>query len=314
MVLTNARRLVAGGEQPLTRGRLQLQSEGAEVFFRRIRLRPIRAIPAEYQEVLKQPPPNTLTAEERSRGWRLLFDGESTEGWRGYRLEGVPAGWQVRDGVLTCTGKAGDLITTDLFDDFELWIDWRISGGGNSGIFYRVAEGAKRAYETGPEFEIRDHAFWADDPYTNGANYALHPPRRVASRPVGYWNRARILVQGNRVEHWLNGEQVVSYELHSPEWQELVQGGKARSWPGYGRAKRWPHRPARPRRPGVVPEHQDSPTDPEMKAHGLFDGSSVTHPRRRADWTFVAARAGGTPPAGVVVGAVILHGPGALRG
>ena len=237
LVLTGARRRVDGREEPLTRGRIQLQSEGAEVYFRRILLRPIQAIPAAYLAELKQQP-NSLTAEEQSRGWRLLFDGKSTNGWRGYGLKEVPDGWKVRDGVLTCTGKSGDLITADMYDDFELQIDWKISRGGNSGIFYRVTEGAKGAHETGPEFEIRDHASWADDPYTNGANYGLHAPRRVASRPVGYWNRARVLVHGDRVEHWLNGERVVRYELHSPEWQELVRGGKARSWPGYGRAKR----------------------------------------------------------------------------
>jgi hypothetical protein len=239
LVLTNARRDLPGGVEPLSRGRLLLQSEGAEVYFRRIRMRPIRAIPAEYLEAMAQPPPNTLTAEERSRGWRLLFDGESTEGWRGYRLDAAPAGWQVRDGTLTSTGKDADLITTDAFGDFELRVDWKMSHGGNSGIFYRVTEAAERAYESGPEFELRDHAFWPDNPYTNGANYGLHPPRRVASRPVGYWNQARILVQDNHVEHWLNGERVVSYELHSPEWQGRVRDNEVfRRFPEYGRAER----------------------------------------------------------------------------
>ena len=237
MVLTGVRRRVRGREEPLTRGRIQLQSEGAEVYFRRMLLRPIQAIPAAYFAELQQRP-NTLTPEAQSRGWRLLFDGESTRGWRGYGLKDVPAGWLVRDGALTCTGKSGDLITTDMYDDFELQIDWKISCGGNSGIFYRVTEGAKWAHESGPEFEIRDHARWADDPYTSGANYGLHAPRCVASRPVGYWNRARILVRGDRVEHWLNGKPVVSYQLYSPELIQLVRGGVARSWPGYGRAKR----------------------------------------------------------------------------
>jgi hypothetical protein len=239
LVLTNACRNLPGGVEPLSRGRLLLQSEGAEVYFRRIRQRPIREIPAEYVEAMTQPPPNTLTAEERSQGWKLLFDGEDTEGWRGYHLDEVPAGWEARDGTLTCTGKSADLITADTFDDFELRIDWKISRGGNSGIFYRVAEAPERAYESGPAFELRDHAFWPDNPFTNGANYGLHPPRRVASRPVGYWNQARILVQGKRVEHWLNGERVVSYELQSPEWQEPVRGNQTiRHWPEYGRAER----------------------------------------------------------------------------
>src|SRR5262245_12333657 len=151
LVLTNIRR-VAGGpgvrgrfapdakEESVTRGRLQLQSEGAEVYFRNIRLRPIKEVPAEVRRAMAEPPANTLTPEEKAAGWRLLFDGSSTKGWRGYRQKGVPAGWQARQGALARVKNAGDLITEGQFGDFELLFDWKVSHGGNSGVFYRATE------------------------------------------------------------------------------------------------------------------------------------------------------------------------------
>src|SRR5262245_29233634 len=239
LVLTNIRRKVDGKEQPLTRGRIQLQSEGAEVFYRRLRLRPIKEIPERYRQALKEPPPNTLTADEKAKGWKLLFDGKTTAGWRGYRQKEAPKGWEVKDGALVRTGKAGDLITTGTFDDFELLIDFKIGYGGNSGIFFRFNEEGKVPYETGPEFEIRDNAFWTDDPYRTGANYAMHVARQDAAHPVGYWNRARIVAHKNRVEHWLNGQKVVEYELLSPDWEKRLRASKYyKNSPNYGRLRK----------------------------------------------------------------------------
>jgi hypothetical protein len=239
LVLTNARRRIDGREEPLTRGRIQLQSEGAEVYFRRLRLQPIRAFPPEIQNAMKESPPNTLTEQEKTDGWRLLFDGQSTKGWRGYRKDEAPAGWQARDGALTRVEKAGDLITTDTFDNFELLMDWKISHGGNSGIFYRAAEDTEVLYQNAPEYELRDNAFWLDDPYTTAACYALYPPKKNATRPIGYWNRARIVVRGNHVEHWLNGEHVVTYEINTADWKKRAKASKYHSkFPSYGQAKR----------------------------------------------------------------------------
>jgi hypothetical protein len=238
LVLTNIRREVDGKTEPVTRGRIQLQCEGAEVFYRNIRLRPITEIPPEIQAALKEPPPNTLTEKEKDDGWRLLFDGVSTKGWRGYKRTDVPAGWKAMNGALVRAQKAGDLITTDQFGDFELALDWKVSHGGNSGVFYRATEDAERIWENAPEYEIRDSAFWTDNPYTNAANYALHTPTKDAARPVGYWNRARIVVRGNAVEHWLNGEKVVSYELHSDDWKRRVADSHVKNWQGYGKAAR----------------------------------------------------------------------------
>jgi hypothetical protein len=237
MVLTNARRKLNGREEALNRGRIQLQSEGAEVYFRRIRLRPIREFPPEVQRAMKQSFPNILTDQEKADGWRLLFDGESTKGWRGYRENEVPAGWQARDGALTRVAKARDLITLEKFDNFELLIDWKISHGGNSGIFYRATEETEVIYQNAPEYEIRDNAFWRDDPYTSAACYALYPPKKDVTGPVGYWNRARIVARGTHVEHWLNGEQVVTYDINSPDWKKRAKASKYHGrFPSYGQA------------------------------------------------------------------------------
>ncbi|HJZ56843.1 MAG TPA: DUF1080 domain-containing protein, partial [Gemmataceae bacterium] len=153
LVLTNIRREVDGKAEPVTRGRIQLQSEGAEVFYRNIRLRPITEAPAWVRRAMAELPANTLTEKEKADGWRLLFDGASTKGWRGYRQNGVPDGWRARDGALVRVEKAGDLITEDQFGDFELVLDWKVSHGGNSGVFYRATEDTKHIYENAPEFE-----------------------------------------------------------------------------------------------------------------------------------------------------------------
>ncbi|RMF76008.1 MAG: DUF1080 domain-containing protein [Planctomycetota bacterium] len=188
-----------------------------------------------------QPPQNVLTPEERAAGWRLLFDGRTTNGWRGFRKKEMPAGWEVIDGCLVRTGPGGDIITEEQFADFELKIDWRISTGGNSGIFYRVSEDEDYVWRTGPEMQVLDNAEHADggDALTSaGANYALVAPARDVTRPVGYFNEARIVVRGNHVEHWLNGEKLLEYELLSEPWERLVAASKFASMPRYGRERK----------------------------------------------------------------------------
>jgi hypothetical protein len=183
---------------------------------------------------------NTLTAEEKAAGWRLLFDGTTLSGWRGYRSP-APAGWSAADGALARTGPGGDLMTTDEFGDFELQLEWKVGPAGNSGIIYRVATGPERTYETGPEMQVLDNAKHADgkNPITSaGSNYALHAPVRDVTRPVGEWNAVRLVVRGAHVEHWLNGVKLLEYELWSPDWDARVKASKFATMPGYGRAKR----------------------------------------------------------------------------
>lgn len=171
--------------------------------------------------------------------WRSLFDGRSLQQWRGYRGDGVPEGWQVVDGALTRVGKAGDLISRDMFGDFELELEWMVAEGGNSGIMYRVTEAAAETYQTGPEMQVLDDARHPDGGSrltSAGAVYGLYPAPVGVVKPAGEWNSVRIVVRGNQVEHWLNGVEVAAYHVGSPDWEARVAGSKFRNWPGYGRA------------------------------------------------------------------------------
>jgi len=182
---------------------------------------------------------NALTDLERSQGWRLLFDGKSTAGWRGFRKTDLPSGWQVVDGALTRVAEAGDIVTTEQFASFELAFDWNVAPGGNSGVFFRVTEDVDAVWQSGPEFQILDNAAHRDGltPATSaGADYALHAPTRDATRPPGSWNEARIVVRGSHVEHWLNGEKVVEYELGSADWVARVSKSKFGEYAAFGRA------------------------------------------------------------------------------
>jgi hypothetical protein len=182
----------------------------------------------------------TMTMLHAADGWRPLFDGKTTNGWRGFRQDKMPDGWKVVDGALTRVGKAGDIITVDQFDDFELSLEWKIAPGGNSGVFYRVTEEDDAMWKTAPEMQVLDDAGYKEKlkpTQTSGSNYDLHAPSRSVARPAGSWNESRILVNGNHVEHWLNGVTIVEYELGSAEWERLVKASKFGVHPRYGRAR-----------------------------------------------------------------------------
>jgi hypothetical protein len=184
---------------------------------------------------------NTLTAEEKAAGWRLLFDGKSTAGWRAYGADSMPSGWQAVDGSLTRVSRAVDIITRDQFGDFELTLEWKVEPRGNSGIFYRAVEGLEWIYHGAPEYQILDDPGHRDgqNPLTSaGSNYGLYGVPRGVVKPAGEWNSTRIVAKGSHVEHWLNGQKVVEYEQGSPEWARLVDGAKFKAWPQYGKAMR----------------------------------------------------------------------------
>lgn len=189
---------------------------------------------------------NTLTREEASAGWRLLFDGKTFDGWRGFRQDGVPSGWRIEGGVLgfdpdSVQGERADLITVEQFSDFELELEWAISEGGNSGIFFHVTEDHSSTWRTGPEVQVLDDDRHRDgkNPKTRaGSNYALHAPSMDVVREVGEFNRVRLRVQGDHVEHWLNGHKVVEYRLWTDEWKALVAASKFAAMPAYGLAKK----------------------------------------------------------------------------
>ena len=184
--------------------------------------------------------PNVLSAAESKAGWKLLFDGTSTAGWRGFKQPSVPAAWQAMDGTLTRVADGPDLITEQQYGDFELKLEWKISEGGNSGIIYRLTEAHDETYETGAEMQVLDDSRPPDgkSPLTTaGADYGLYPAPRGVVKPVGEWNAVRIVVKGNHVEHWLNGKRVVTYELGSADWKARVAASKFKAWPDYGLAK-----------------------------------------------------------------------------
>jgi alpha-3'-ketoglucosidase len=181
--------------------------------------------------------PNVLTPEERAAGWRLLFDGKTTAGWRGWKMDSMPSGWRAVDGALTRTSQAADIITTEKFRNFDLSLEWNIAPKGNSGVFYRASEDDEAVYWTAPEMQVLDDAGHPEElpDRVAGSNYALHAPPAGVVKPAGQWNAARILVNGNHVEHWLNGVKVVEYELLSPDWEAKVKASKFAPHPRYGR-------------------------------------------------------------------------------
>jgi hypothetical protein len=173
--------------------------------------------------------------------WRPLFDGKTTAGWRGFRAKQMPDGWKVVDGALTRVAKAGDIVTTDEFADFELTLDWKIAKGANSGVFYRVVENDEdeSMWMVAPEYQLIDDKGYPQklkDTQHTGANYDLQPPARDVSKPAGEWNTSRILAKGKHVEHWLNGVKLVEYDIGSPAWEQLVAKSKFKDHPRYARA------------------------------------------------------------------------------
>jgi cytochrome c len=181
---------------------------------------------------------NTLSDDEKATGWRLLFDGKTTNGWRGYKMEKMPPGWKVIDGSLVrVSGGAGgkgagggdDVITTDQFDNFELQLDWRVmEKAGNSGVILRAAEDDDTSWHTGPEMQILDNAAYPgrDVRELAGACYDLYAPAKDVSHPQGQWNTARVVAIGPHVEHWLNGTKLLQYELGSDDWKQRVAKSK----------------------------------------------------------------------------------------
>ncbi len=203
---------------------------------------------------------NALTPYEVRHGWRLLWDGKTHTGWRGAKLDKFPEkGWQMKDGVLTVlatdggesTGP-GDIITNDVFGDFELELEFMITAGANSGIKYYVDPGMNKGAGSaiGCEFQVLDDSTHPDAKMGVGGNRTLgslydliaaenlsNPGRPVPFKGVGTWNKARIVSKGGKVEHWLNDEKIVEYDRFSQMFRGLVAYSKYKEWPKFGQ---WP--------------------------------------------------------------------------
>jgi len=189
--------------------------------------------------VVVDPVNNTLNEEEIAEGWQLLFDGESTDGWRAYNGESFPEeGWKIENGELVVMDGGGDIITEDQYSQFELALEFMTTDSANSGILYLVKElEGQPIYYSAPEYQILDDEVYASmgdstNVHKSGANYDIEGPEMSLVNPPGEWNTARIVIDDARnVSHYLNGTLVTTYQLGSPEWEEDVANSKFSDWP-----------------------------------------------------------------------------------
>jgi hypothetical protein len=196
---------------------------------------------------------NTLTNQEKQEGWKLLFDGKTSKGWRGAKLDHFPEkGWKIENGVLTVlasngaeSANGGDIITDDTYKNFDLKVDFKITAGANSGIKYFVDPDLNKGPGSaiGCEYQILDDERHPDAKLgvkgnrTLASLYDLIPAVNKKFNGVGKWNTAEIIVKGNHVEHWLNGKKVLEYERGNQIWRALVAYSKYKNWPDFGEAK-----------------------------------------------------------------------------
>jgi hypothetical protein len=192
---------------------------------------------------------NTLSAAEKTAGWVLLFDGATLKGWHGYNGQKTPA-WKVANCALETAGTEGnygsderaDVVTDQPFTNFELSLEWKASKGGNSGVMYGVVEDPKykTAWATGPEYQFIDDIGFPQklqEAQKAGANYDMHAPSAEKPlKPVGEWNATRIVVNGARVEHWLNGKKILEFERWNDAWKKLRDAAKWKDHPDWGKA------------------------------------------------------------------------------
>jgi len=172
--------------------------------------------------------------------WQSLSGDEARRFWRGWKSTEFPDGWRVDGNVIGKEGEVEDIVSRESFGDFELEFEWKVSEGGNAGIFFRGTREYDYIYWSAPEYQLLDDARHPDGGNrltSAAAAYALYAAPEGVVKPAGEWNLARIVVDGARVEHWLNGRKVVGYELWSPDWKAKVAASKFAKYPSYGLAK-----------------------------------------------------------------------------
>ena len=177
----------------------------------------------------------------RRSDWVSLFDGRTLNGWRVYRGQSQPGGWFVRDGALMKEQGTDDIVSVDQFGDFELELEWRLSTGGNSGLFYRATEEYDKVYWSSVEYALLDDANARDGRNritSAGAAHSLYAPPAGIVKPANEWNQTRIVARGAHVEHWLNGTKLFEYENGSPEWDAKVKASKFAPYANFGKARR----------------------------------------------------------------------------
>ena len=192
---------------------------------------------------------NILTKKEKKEGWKLLFDGKSPAGWMNARTKAFPAnGWEIKDGILSVSpetkkqGGGGDIVTVGKYKNFELTVDFMYTKGANSGIKYFVDTESNNGSlaSIGCEYQVLDDRNHPDAKAGINGNrtlaglYDLIPPKNVRDNGIGAWNTAKIIVNGNKVQHWLNGQMTVEYERGTDAWRQLVATSKFKGSPGFG--------------------------------------------------------------------------------
>lgn len=190
--------------------------------------------------------PNTLSKKEKKAGWKLLFDGKTTQGWHTYLKTEPSAAWKVEDGALSLDQDAkkngapgGDLVTNDEYENYELSLEWKISEGGNSGVIFGVHEDPKlgATYLSGPEMQVLDDQKHPDGKFTkhnSGDLYDMKKSEKYAAKPVGEWNTAVIRKKDGKLTFWLNGVQTIEVTMGSDEWKTLLDNSKFKTWKAFG--------------------------------------------------------------------------------
>jgi hypothetical protein len=209
---------------------------------------------------------NELSTDEKAAGWKLLFDGKTTSGWRGLGKPEFPAkGWIVTGGTLKheAKGGGGDIVTTEEFENFELVWDWKIAAVGNSGVKYNLPDKNKGI---GFEYQMLDDEKHPDGVkggrlhQTAGLYDLMEPAADKKTSPVGEWNTSRILVKGNKVEHWLNGAKTLEFEMGSADMKERIAKSKYKKAAGFGEKKASPI---------LLQDHQDEVSVKNMKIRAI---------------------------------------------
>lgn len=188
---------------------------------------------------------NMLSKTEKKEGWVLLFDGKTTKGWHSFN-EGAPGNaWKVSEGTLmldkSAGAKGGDIVTDKEYENFELKLEWKIDACGNSGLFFNVVEDKKypNVWATGPEMQILDNTCHPDakiHKHRAGDLYDLIACSQETVKPAGEWNEIRLVSNQANYEFWLNGTKVVTFAMHTPEWNEMVAGSKFKDLADFGKA------------------------------------------------------------------------------
>ena len=188
--------------------------------------------------------------------WIYLFDGTSTDGWRAFNGEKLPEKWVIDNGMLTFDtekrlenerqGGSDIIYAAEEFENFELYLEWKLPEGGNSGILYHLKEGVGSMPEIGPEYQLLDDLKWEEinnakleEWQKTGADYAMYVPdnSKKIVKPAGEWNTTKIIFTPNNVEHWLNGNKLLSFVPWSDDWNERKLKSKWKNAPNYGKFK-----------------------------------------------------------------------------